>query len=294
MAQYKFDSLQTTNVLIENGTLEIKSGLSKKSFSEKDIRYVYPHHTAQYTEVILHTVLPNGKTKNHKFYADANDPLVDPFLDSLVQKLGVGIDLRGKESKEALGLMKTANSLVVAAIALPIVILLAFAGFFAPYFVHGFDSGSATVTAGELQGGNKTGTSNLTITGHALSEAMEYSVRRKGSTTVRTYIPLVDATWEGGQTVHLLIETSRLTDTQFQEILNKTEFSGILRDRLWEGPHRDVIQFFEKEYGATFTEPVLLLDLDATPGEDRILAFVCLGIAGLILVGLAIYTIKRG
>ncbi len=291
MTQYTIDSVQSTEISIDNGKVQMKIGFSKKEFLEKDVRFVYTNFlsSSNMSEVIVHTSDSAGKTKNYKFYASPDDPKVDEFLGDLVSRLGKSIDLRGKDSKEALAQMKAMNTNAVAMIAVPAFVILVLIGFFSPLILHGFDGGNAEVTAEELKEGNKTGTSNLTISGHALSEAMEYSTRRKGTTTVRIYFPLVSENWESGQPVHILVETGKLSDEEFNEVISRTRFTGVLRDKLWEGPHSDVTKFFTENYGATFSEPVLLLDLDASAGEDRNIALFAIAFSILLFVGIGAY-----
>ncbi|WP_135355031.1 hypothetical protein [Leptospira ryugenii] len=290
---YSYAVLEVKATLDEK-TLKLKQGLRNYELNLHEILYFYfgPMPSGQFDELVILTQSQNGKQKTYRFNCTSSEVGMQNLVARLAEKKP-SADLRNVPRSEAFQKLKTFDTSKVTLFAVPIVVSLVLSIFLAPMFVHGLDKGSKTIKANELTNPHLLGTRNLILQGSILSECLEEKTTRKGRTTTKFFCPLVDESWESGSPIHILAQIDDIPEEEFNALFERTEFKGVLRNVLWEGPSSSTKDFFEKEYGASFTEEVYQFEVDGDASLDLIIALAILGIALLILLGITFFMYKR-
>ncbi|MCE9599435.1 MAG: hypothetical protein K8S54_15830 [Spirochaetia bacterium] len=278
---------------IEENILKVKQGIRNFELPIQEIQFLYAGKMppGDFLELIVVTRNASGKEKKFRFYSNEGEPGFSALVDELVRQKPAS-DLRSLAREEALAKLKVADTAKIAFWAVPaLVIAIMFALAF-PFLIHGLDRGNATISVEEFVTGTKTDTRNLTITGMALDQGLQDTTTRKGKKTVRLYFPLIGADWKEGDEVHMVVETGDLSDEQLAEVLSRKEFTGVLRNVLWEGLSGKNQEFFVKEYNMNLSKEVQLLELD-NKGMDLILFSIIMGTTIVIMFGVMFYLRRK-
>ena len=267
-----------THVNIENRTLHAKIGpFIKKNIELSNIQYFYVMDNKDYRELIIRYIKENGKTTNVRLICAYG---VED-LDNLANTLGANLpkcDLRKMDSKEALKLMKAVNAqkmaLIIVFILIPAILLV----IFLPGLIHVMDSGHDYVTAKDIVTGKELSSRNLTLHGTILNQGMwektTHTQRGSTSTTEKNFFPMITEDWVEGEPVQILIETGEMSQSETDEFVYKTSFKGTIRNVLWEGIDSDQKDFFQKEYGITFSDNAILFEIiEGKPDQYIIYVF---------------------
>jgi len=273
MPEFTFSYMTSKNkVTIDEFTFHAKIGpFVKKEITLTNIQYFYIKDNKDYRELIINHVKANGKSANLRMISTYGSPDVDNLANYLAALFPMK-DLRKLDSKEALKLMKAVNSqkmaLIIVAILLPAVMTI----FFLPGLIHYFDKGQERATIEDLISGKELSTRNLTLEGIVLNQGMWEQTtttnRGSSSTSEKTYFPLIPSTWQEGQPLNVIMETGAMTQDETDEFVLKTEFTGTIRNVMWEGVASSQKEFFQKEYGLTMANSVILFEImDGQPDE---------------------------
>jgi hypothetical protein len=273
MPEFTFSYMTSKNhVNIDEKSLHIKIGpFVKKEIALSNILYFYVKDYKEYREFIIHHTKANGKSSNLKLLGSYGSQDIDNLANFLAASYPTK-DLRKMDSKEALKLMKAVNSqkmaLWIVAFLIPAVMTI----FFLPGLIHYFDSGHENAKIEDIISGKNFPTHNLTITGVVLNEGMweKTTTTNKGNTTTteKNYFPLISETWKEGEPLHVILESSEMTQAETDEFVLKTSFNGTMRNVLWEGVAKDQREFFKSEYGLTMADNIVLFEVtDEKPDE---------------------------
>lgn len=269
---------------LEGNRLKVKQGIRtfELNVSEIAMMWLGKMPPGDFDELVIVTRNAAGKEKKFRFYANDGEQGIQDLAAEIARQRP-SADLRSQSREDAFARMKTADTAKIAFFAVPVIIVAVMGFFTSPFLIHGLDSGSAVVQVQDLAGGNKTGTRNLTVQGRALNQGLEETTTRKGKKTVRTFFPLVAADYEEGKPVHVLVETGDLSEEELNRVLSQTEFKGVLRNVLFEGPSSSHIEFFRTEYNLSMADNVMLLELDAKNSWDLMLFCIILGVTVVIM-----------
>lgn len=159
--------------------------------------------------------------------------------------------------------------------------------------IHGLDNLNATIELNDLIQKNDLETRNLTIQGNMLSECLEEKTTKKGQSTTKFFCPLVADSWKSGEPIHVLAQIDDIPDNEFNSLFEKSEFQGVLRNVLWEGPSNSTKDFFIKEYGATMAPNVLEFEVNGDSKNDLYLFLLIFSIVEVLIGGITIYLFKK-
>jgi hypothetical protein len=280
--QYTVLSIQAN---LEGNQLKVKQGIRTFEMAVSEIQMMWAGKMppGDFQELVIVTRNSAGKEKKFRFYANDGEQGLKDLVDEIARQRP-SADLRSLSREEAFAKMKTADTAKIAFWAVPFIIVAVMAGGASPLLIHGLDKGSAVVSADDLKEGNKTGTRNLVVQGQALNQGLEETTTRKGTKTVRMYFPVVSQGYQEGQPVHVLVQTGDLSEQELSDVLSRTEFKGVLRDILWEGPSGKQIDFFKSQYSLSMADDVKLLELDASTSADLYIYLAILGITLIIMI----------
>lgn len=279
---------------LDQRLLKVKQGLRNYEVSVLDIEKFYfgPMPTGQFDELVITTRTSSGKAKVHRFNCNSGENGMVSLVEKLAE-LKPSADLRKFSREEALSQMSVADSSKIALLALPVVVSFVFFLFLLPMFLHGIDKGSATIKLGDLITLTEFETRNLTVHGSLLTQCLEEKTTKKGRTTTKFFCPFVDESWQSGEPVHVLAQIDDIPDEEFNALFERTEFKGVLRNILWEGPSSSTKDFFVKEYGATMAPQVLEFEVNGDTSNDL---FIFVGIfvfVELLLGGITFFMIRK-
>lgn len=284
--QYSFQyTVLTIQASLEGNLLKVKQGIRTFELAVSEIQMMWAGKMppGDFQELVIVTRNASGKEKKFRFYANDGEQGLKDLVDELARQRPSS-DLRSLSREEAFARMKTADTAKIAFWAVPFIIVGVMAAGASPLLIHGLDSGSAAVSAEEIASKKDTGTRNLTVKGQALNQGLEETTTRKGTKTVRMYFPVVGQSYTEGQPVSLLVQTGDLSEAELADVLSRSEFKGVLRNILWEGPSSKQIEFFRSQYGLTVSDDVQLLELDANTAADLYIYLAILGITLVVMV----------
>lgn len=295
--EYVFSYMATKNsVLFDGMNVMIKSGpFSKKAFAFMNILHWYVYEDKTYRSIFISYTDEAGKQKKIQLFAQ----LGEPGFAQLVEGLNASIGAKGLNhlpKKEAFKHLKAADPKKVGALGAMIVILLITTISMYPGLRHYFDFGFGRVTVEQLIAGENISSRNLALEGYALSETLEETTTRtkSGSTssTTKIFIPLVGENWDYDQPVHCVMKSDDLTDNEYYELMDQTEFVGVVRNIAWEGLEDDQAQFFRSEYGLDIADDCILFEVTGEEHNDALMFYLWLGINGLFLVIFGIFYLR--
>lgn len=295
--EFLFDYMGSkSSVTLDGYNVLCKIGpFRKKNFPFANIANFYVMDDKNYRALYITYTDESGKLKKVMMYSH----LGEIGLRDLVEELNRLIPTKGLNhlpEKEAFGLMKAANpkkwAPVIAFAAVFIVITI----FFIPALSHYFDFGFADAEVQQLIAGEDLGTKNLNLLGYPLSQNLEETTTttKNGSstTTKKVYVPLVAPDWEEGQPVNVIMQFDELSDSEFDAVLESSEFVGVVRDVWYEGLDDSQIQFFVDNYDMQIVGNAILFEVTGYQHNDDLLFWVWVGINGIFLVIFVIVYIK--
>lgn len=280
---------------LDDRILKVKQGIRTFEIPVHTIRMLFAGPMppgGDFQELILVAEINPGKPKKFRFYSNDGEEGFKALIEELVRRYPA-IDLRSLARKEALLKMKAADTTKIALIAVPFIIMAVMGTLFSPMLIHGLDRGSRTISAQEIAAGKTPETRNLLITGQALNRGMEEKTTRKGTTTVRLFFPLVEEDWQKGRPIYIIVETPEVSDEELSDILSRSEFKGVLRNVLWEGPTTSQREFFKNSYDYQIADSAVLLDLTGDASQDLNIFLLIMGISAVIIIGVTIFMMKK-
>jgi hypothetical protein len=279
---------------IDEKLLKVKQGLRKYEVSVFDIEKFYfgAMPTGEFDELVIVTRNSEGKEKTYRFNSNSGEIGMVSLVEKLAE-LKPSADLRNLPREQALAQMKVIDSSKMALFSVPIIISTIVFLFLLPMLIHGLDNLNATVELNDLIQKNDLETRNLTIQGNMLSECLEEKTTKKGQSTTKFFCPLVADSWKSGEPIHVLAQIDDIPDNEFNSLFEKSEFQGVLRNVLWEGPSNSTKDFFIKEYGATMAPNVLEFEVNGDSKNDLYLFLLIFSIVEVLIGGIAIYLFKK-
>lgn len=295
MEQFTFAySVLEIQASLDQRLLKVKQGLRNYEVSVLDMEKFYfgPMPTGQFDELVITTRTTSGKSKTHRFNCNTGESGMVSLVEKLAE-LKPSADLRKLPREEALAQMNVADSSKIALLAVPVVISFVLFFFLLPMFFHGIDKNSAMIKLGELIELKEFETRNFTVQGALLSECLEEKTTKKGRTTTKFFCPLVSDTWKSGEPIHVLAQIDDIPEEEFNALFEKTEFKGVLRNVLWEGPSSSTKDFFVKEYGATMATEVLEFEINGDTSNDLMIFVAIFAFVELLLGGITVYMLRK-
>lgn len=287
------DNIATTTATLDDQTLVIESHLNRTKMQVADltsITYTRERIAGRYGRKIRFAYRPEGDRHDLGLTFAVND--ADPGTEALLAELRrLRPDLAASEATELERTIRgpAVRAFAPYAVALLVVVALAFP--FIPFFVHGFDFGHREVDVAELSDPDfESETRNLTVNGRPLTDkAMVHRYRFRYSEVSETVFPLVDETWQPGDPVSAFITVGgELDEAAVAEIHDRREFTGVLRNVWWEGLRRRDRAYFRNRGELLLGESIHLIHSGARP---RIALYV--GIPVLLLVAFFAYVVAR-
>lgn len=289
--EFAFSYMTAKNsVTIDSYTVLCKMGpFRKKQFPFNNIlNYYVFNNQNQYQSLFITYTEEGGKTSKVEMYSDFTE---QGFKD-LVAELDARVpnkSLNHLSEKEAFAEMKVANPKKWGAIVGFLVVFTLITLFFVPTLVHYLDFGFQDVEVQQLYDGDMPSTRNLMLTGQPLYESLEETTTttRKGSTTTtkKVYIPIVAPEWNYDSEIKVILEFDELSDSEYESIMNSTEFVGTIRNVWFEGLDKDQVDFFNTEYpDITVPTDALLFEVTNETHNDSVLFFVWIGINAFMLI----------
>lgn len=281
--EYIFNYMGTNNsVTLDGLNVLCKMGpFRKKNFPFASIVNYYVFEDKSYRALYITYTDETGKLKKVTMYSH----LGEIGLRDLVEELNSKIQTKGLNhlpEKEAFKAMNAANPKKWAPIVAFLIIFSIITVFFIPALAHYFDYGFADAEVQQLISGEDLGTRNLNLSGIPLSENLEETTTttKNGSTTTtrKVYIPLVAPDWESDQPVEVILQFDELSDSEFDAILESSEFVGVVRNIWYEGLEDDQIQFFVDNYDMQISENVVMFEVTGYEHNDDLMFWVWVGI----------------
>jgi hypothetical protein len=286
MREFKFAYYTAVNTLIaDEMQLTAKMGpFVKKQFSSADLGYFY-HFTNKQYQVLYITYNSGGKTRKIQLYSNHGEKDFADMMDYLNEKYK-GHGLNHLTQDEALKSMHIANPNKWAPPVVFVILTVCMTLLMLPLLRHCFDSGSASATIEQFISNPDVGTRNISIKGYPLDAGVKETITssRSSSKTSSTYIPLVGANWKAGDPIHVILEFNELSSSGFDEILNKSEFTGVIRNIWWEGMSSDNIDFLKGKYNLVFSETPILIEVTNSVHNDGFILWIWAGTIIFILI----------
>jgi hypothetical protein len=164
-----------------------------------------------------------------------------------------------------------------------------------PLVIHGLDQGSRRISVSELAGNRNLETRNLTVDGLALVKfAVKKSAGSKGSSYANFYIPLVEADFMPRDEIQAILETRSLSSVERSDLAGQKTFSGVIRNILWEGLDGDIRDVFEKKMGLKLNQRIFLIEYQANPAEDLMIAIMVFSTAlvMIFIIGIVLWYLR--
>ena len=296
MQEFSFSYMASkTDVRLDDTTVYITVGpINKKTeIPLKSIKNFYIKDYGDYKEFIIRYEKANGKIKNRKLLGGLADAAMGKLGDALAEKLP-GIDLRKYDSREAMQMMKASDSQKMGFWIALIVIIAVVTVIMMPGLLHYLDNGHETVSVDEIISGKDLSTHNLTLTGTVLNQGMEETTTSKSrgstSTTVNNYFPLIPEDYQKGDEIHILLETGDMLQSEVDDFVEKSSFSGTLKDIWWEGVGSSQEDFFKENYDITFADDVMLFEV--CNGKCSYTSIIYIW-GGMVLILLIVFIIMK-
>lgn len=136
-------------------------------------------------------------------------------------------------------------------------------------------------------------TRNVVLSGgFILDDGIEVTKTQDGRVTRReSYFPYVGPTWQPGDPVDVVIMWEGLNDGPLDR-LPKGQVHGTLRTAFAEGMSGDARKYFRELTDFTFTDGVVVVELEADLTKDRIIWFAASGSLGLLLTFLIFFAFR--
>jgi len=286
MKEFKFAYYTATNALVaDDMQLIAKMGpFVKKQFSPSDLQYFYLFTNKQY-QVLYMTYNAGGKTKKIQLYSNHGESGFTEMMNYLNDKYkSHSLNHLGQE--EALKTMHIANPNKWAPPVVFVILSLCMTLLMFPLLRHCFDSGSASVTIEQFIANPDVGTRNITIKGYPLDVGVKETITssRSSSKTSSTYVPLVGESWQDGDPVQVMLEFTELSSSGFDEMLEKNEFTGVIRNVWWEGVSSDNIDFLKEKYKLVFPRKPILIEVTNSAHNDGFILWIWIGTLIFILI----------
>jgi len=295
--EFVFKYMTAKNVVtIDQYSINCKIGpIIKKNALLSNVQHYYVFDDQQYRNLMLTFTDESGKVKKIQLYSGYGEEGFDQLLTALQQRLP-GKSLQHLSEKEALAQMKIANPRKVGAILAFAIITIVISIIFVPGMIHYFDMGFESATVQELLDG-KTSTRNLKLSGTLLDAGIEETTTttRKGSTTttVKVLLPIVTEAWAEGQPALVVLEFDEMSDTEYSNVLNQSEFTGVVRNVWWEGLDQQQRDYFQTNYGLEVPEQALLFEVTGEQRNDAVMFYIWLGIVAFMGILFLLVYIKQ-
>lgn len=283
-------------VTIDQYSINCKIGpIIKKNALLSNVQHYYVFDDQQYRNLMLTFTDESGKVKKIQLYSGYGEEGFEQLLTALQQRLP-GKSLQHLPEKEALAQMKIANPRKVGAILAFAIITIVISIIFVPGMIHYFDMGFESATVQELLDG-KTSTRNLKLSGTLLDAGIEETTTttRKGSTTttVKVLLPIVTEAWTEGQPALVVLEFDEMSGTEYSNVLNQSEFTGVVRNVWWEGLDQQQRDYFQTNYGLEVPEQALLFEVTGEQRNDAVMFYIWLGIVAFMGILFLLVYIKQ-
>jgi len=295
MKIFTFPYYTTKNSLsADDFTIKAQMGpIIKKEFAPANLQYFYHFTTAQYQTLFATYTDEGGKTKKIQLYSNLGEAQFAEMMEYLQQKYPKH-SLNHLPQAEALKLMFIANPAKWAPPVVFVILSLCMTIFFFPMLRHYFDKGYAKTSIESYLTNPDLGTKNITITGFPLDVGVKETITssKNSSATTSTYIPMVGENWKEGDPIAVMLEFPSLSSSGFDEVINQTEFTGVIRDTWWEGVSSDNIDFLKEKYKLIFPNEPVLIEVTGTTENDSFIIWVWGGTMLFILILVIIVAFK--
>lgn len=294
MKEYAFNYMTTKNVVsLDDINVNVKIGpIIKKNFLFGNIInfYVFNNNNTYHSLFITYTD-EGGKSKKIQLYSSPGDWTFRALCDDLNARIP-GKSLNHLSEADAFKAMKMANPKKWAPVVAFGIIFLVLTLLFYPGLRHFFDFGFESATITEITDGGGKGTRNLKLSGYPLDYGLEQTTTttKRGSTTKSTsvYLPIVDENWQEGDPVKMILEFGKLSDAEYNDVLEQTEFTGVVRNVGWEGIGSDELKFFKETYSLNMQEKPILFEVTNKEHNDSMFFFIWI-LSLVIMLGVFIY-----
>lgn len=288
MKEFIFNYMTTKNTVnVDDINVNIKTGpFIKKDFLFANIQnfYVFNNNNTYHSLFITYTD-SSGKLKKVQLFSAPGDWGFRALCDELNARIPAK-SLNHLPEADAFKAMKVSNPKKWAPLVAFGIIFVILSVIFYPGLRHFFDFGFESATVTELAAGESKGTRNLLLSGYPLSYGLEQTTTttRRGSTTKTTkvYMPVVDDNWQEGDPVKVFLEFGKLTDAEYDAVLEQTEFTGVVRNIAWEGMGKDELKFFEDNYQLKLDSDTVLFEVTGEKHNDTM--FFWIWIASLLIM----------
>jgi hypothetical protein len=284
--EFVFKYMTAKNVVTIDGySIHCKIGpIIKKNALLSNVQHFYVFDDQQYRNLMITFSDESGKVKKLQLYSGYGEEGFEKLITELQQRLP-GKSLQHLSEKDALAQMKIANPRKVGAMLAFAIITIVISIIFIPGMIHYFDTGFESATVQQLLDG-KTNTRNLKLSGTLLDAGIEETTTttRKGSTTttVKVLLPLVTEEWTEGQPALVVLEFDEMSDVEYNNVLNQTEFTGVVRNVWWEGLDQQQRDYFQTNYGLEVPEHALLFEVTGNERNDALMFYIWLGITAFM------------
>jgi len=295
MKTFTFQYYTTKNSLsADDFSMKAQLGpLIKKEFAATSLQYFYRFVTSQYEVLYLTYTAENGKTKKISLYSNLGQLQFAEMIEYLQQKYPKQ-SLNHLPQNEALKMMHVANRNKWVPPFVFILLSVCMSIFFYPMLRHYFDKGYVTTSIESFIANPDLGTRNLTINGYLLDVGVKETVTssKSSSSHSSTYIPMVDSTWNEGDPIKVILEFPSLSSSGFDEVIQQTEFTGVIRDIWWEGMSDDNLDFLKEKYKLDFPEEPIMIEVTGTTENDSFIIWVWSGTMVFILILVIVVAVK--
>jgi hypothetical protein len=289
MKEYKFNYFTAKNsVSIDDFVIRTQRGpFIKKDFPVSSLENYFVFYNNTYQSIFFVYTDDKGKRKKIQVFAT---PAETEFTN-LVNDLKVRFPDKGLNhlsDADAFKAMKVANPNKWAPFVAFFLMIAIMCGVLYPQLRHYLDFGFANATVSEVAEKKDFGTRNISISGQLLDKSLEETTTTtsKGSTTKTTsvYIPMVDENWQEGDPVKVILSFDKLSDSEYDAVLELGEFTGVIRNIAWEGIENKQLDFLKSNYGLKFPDKPVLVQITNEKHNDTWVIFIM----GLVVVILAI------
>lgn len=293
--EYQFSYVTTKSSFSHDGTqVLVKIGpFVKKRFAFANIINYYVFENQGYRSLFITYYDDNGKQKKVQLFSQIGEIGFRDLVEYLNQTIGQK-SLNHLPEKEAFAVMKTFNPKKWGAMLAFGIMAAILTVLFYPSLRHYFDFGFEQAEVQKLTSGDAPATKNLNLSGVPVDAALEVT-RTKGSTTTsrKVYLPIVPPDWTEEDPIRCVLEFNSLSQSEYDAILETSEFTGVVRDVWYEGLASDEKEFFRDEYGLEVSDDVVLFEVTGKQHNDSLMFFVWLGIVSFLGILFLILYIKQ-
>lgn len=265
----------------------------KRVIPFNNIQHYYVFENKSYRVLYITWLNDKGKLQRVGMFTHLGEIGFRDLIEELNNSIG-SKGLNHLPEDEAFKAMKAANPKKWAPVAGFVIILIITTSSFYPGLRHYFDFGFRDAEVQQLIAGDDLGTRNLNLSGVPLSEAVEETTQSGSrNTTNGVFVPLVPPDWSEGQPVHVIMKFDKLSDEEYNAVLESSEFTGVVRDIGYEGLGSDHRQAFSDEFDLEVPDDAILFEVTRERHNDGLKFWLWLGINGFFVIIFAAAVIKN-